>query len=155
MQVASFCFISLLIGILIGVYLPAFVSIFHNAQENPEEYILCSAIYFKDGKTYVHQPKNVQSGFVICGRRHHNCYQVMSLTEIDRLACASVQGFLTNTDRFVTRKEAFYIAKDAKQIYVDESKPIRDFKQQTGPITLGELTSDNTTTASLISEDLY
>ena len=37
-------------------------------------YIICAAIWFKDGKKYSHQPRNVDSGLVVCGRRHHNCF---------------------------------------------------------------------------------
>ena len=37
-------------------------------------YILCAAIWFKDGNKYEHQPKNVDSGIVVCERRHHNCF---------------------------------------------------------------------------------
>jgi hypothetical protein len=124
-------------------------------NQNPEEYILCAAIHFDDGKSYTQQPKNIKLGLVICGRRHDNCYQVFSLIRIDKYI--TTHGFLTNTDRFVTRKEAFYIAWKARQIYVDESKPIRDpiVGQSDQPISLGKLISDNTITASLVSEDLY
>ena len=41
--------------------------------------ILCSAIHVKDGKKYEHQPKNIDLGFVVCGRRHHNCFYTISL----------------------------------------------------------------------------
>jgi hypothetical protein len=34
-----------------------------------KEYIICSAIWFRDGKKYEMQPKNIESGFVISGRR--------------------------------------------------------------------------------------
>lgn len=34
------------------------------------ERILCAAIWFKDGNKYEHQTKNVDSGFVVCDRRH-------------------------------------------------------------------------------------
>ena len=37
-------------------------------------YIICAAIWFKDGNKYSHQPRNVDSGLVVCGRRHHNCF---------------------------------------------------------------------------------
>jgi len=39
-----------------------------------KEYILCAAIWCNDGKKHVHQPRNVPKGFVIGGRRHHNCF---------------------------------------------------------------------------------
>lgn len=81
------------------------------------EYILCAAIWFDDGKPYVHQPTNIKSGFVICGHRHHNCFTTLSLCANDKKAFnyKKKQGFLTNTNRFVTREEAAQIAFDAGQ----------------------------------------
>lgn len=92
------------------------------------ERLICAAIWFKTGVNYIHQPLNITSGYVICGRRHHNCFaakmavmdETNSLGLVARtdLACNPeiVQGFLTNTDRFVDRKEAFVIAKNAGQL---------------------------------------
>jgi hypothetical protein len=83
------------------------------------EYIICSAIWFNDSKVdYLHQPKNVNEGFVICGRRHHNCFLTRGFIKGVELKDYKeiVQGFLTNTDRFVDRKEAGKIAFDANQI---------------------------------------
>lgn len=82
-----------------------------------EEYILCSAIWYQDDESYVHQPKNIEYGFVVCGRRHHNIINTLGQkflfkTQKNR----SVQGFLTNTDRFVDRKEAAKIAYKYGQI---------------------------------------
>ena len=88
------------------------------------EYIICSAIHFNDGKKHEHQPKNITNGFVVCGRRHHNCYittwilngeKSMSekMTEANGRA---IQGFLTSKDRFVDRKEGGKIAYEQKQI---------------------------------------
>ncbi len=75
-------------------------------------YIICAAIWFKDGNKYSHQPRNVDSGLVVCGRRHHNCFltafelnggkKIEGLNEVNERA---VQGFLTSDDRFVDRKE--------------------------------------------------
>lgn len=96
------------------------------------EKIICSAIWFQTGVAYVHQPKNIEAGYVICGRRHHNCFatkmavmdetNTLSLVERTDLACKPpiVQGFLTNTDRFVDRKEAFLIAKKAGQLLLEK-----------------------------------
>ena len=82
-----------------------------------EEYILCAAIWFNDGKPHVHQPKNMPKGFVICGRRHHNCLQTVDVLNAEkRLPHKHVQGFLTNLDRFVDRKGAGKIAFEAAQI---------------------------------------
>lgn len=84
-----------------------------------EEYILCSAIYFNDYKEHVHQPKNINVGFVVCGRRHHNCFasfRAMGLKKPERIEkMDEVQGFLTNKDRFVDREEGGVIAFESGQ----------------------------------------
>lgn len=96
------------------------------------EYILCAAIHYQDGEKYVHQPKNIESGIVVAGRRHHNCFTTMAQFITDRTK-KKVQGFITSTDRFVDRAEAYTIAKAAGQILMNE----------------------NRNTQILISEDLY
>jgi hypothetical protein len=83
------------------------------------EYLLCSAIWFDDGiDTYVHQPRNVKTGFVVCGRRHHNCFTIKAMLQgAGRKDYKDeVQGFLTNKDRFVDRYEAAKIAFVSGQI---------------------------------------
>lgn len=90
-----------------------------------KEYILCSAIHFDDGnEEHVHQPKNIVSGFVVCGRRHHNCFITAFILNGEESVTKKVasdgwkitEGFVTNTDRFVDRKEAMPIAFEAGQI---------------------------------------
>ena len=85
-----------------------------------KEYILCSAIYFNDGKKHIHQPNNIDTGFVVCGRRHHNCFasfKAMGLTKPERIErIDEVQGFLTNTDRFIGREEALELTRGNGQI---------------------------------------
>ena len=82
-------------------------------------YIICAAIWFKDGKKHEHQPRNVDEGFVVCGRRHHNVYlTVADIKDVpykDYGYSEHVQGFLTSDDRFVDRKEGGQIAFDAGQ----------------------------------------
>jgi hypothetical protein len=80
--------------------------------------ILCAAIYYDDGIEYVHQPKNITSGFVICGRRHHNCFMTAYILNKQKklLDMKQKQGFITDDDRFVDRYEAAEIAFDADQI---------------------------------------
>ena len=82
------------------------------------QYIICAAIWFKDGNKYSHQPKNVDSGLVICGRRHHNCYlTAFELNGGKKIeGCEAIQGFLTSDNRFIYRKEAGQIAFNAGQI---------------------------------------
>lgn len=84
-----------------------------------KEYILCAAVHFDDGFKYEHMPTNITSGFVICGRRHHNCFATVAAINnvpLSKDVYKSVQGFMTNTDRFVNREEAAKIAYNAKQI---------------------------------------
>ena len=94
------------------------------------EFILCAAIWINDGLKHDAQPKNIESGFVICGRRHHNCYQkiksltskspserigtlIQSMTEEEQ---RRHQGFITSLDRYVDRREGWDIAKANNQI---------------------------------------
>ena len=92
-----------------------------------KEYILCAANHYDDGKKHVFKPRNIESGFVVCGRRHHNCISTFAqivgfpYTE-DGLGImrTEIQGFLTNLDRFVDRLEALEIARNANQLLPDE-----------------------------------
>jgi len=94
-------------------------------------YIICSAIWFNDSKKHNHQPKNIKSGFVISGRRHHNCYasfqsigkslgydKTLIVKKGVSLEERETQGFLTNTDLFVDRKEGGEIAYKAGQTQI-------------------------------------
>lgn len=38
------------------------------------EHIICAAIWINDKIKHQQQPTNVEIGFVVCGRRHNNCY---------------------------------------------------------------------------------
>ena len=85
------------------------------------EKILCSAIWFNNDEPYVHQPKNIKTGLVICGLRHCNCYQTIYILSNNeskyKLQFKKItEGFLTNLNRFVDREEAYIIALNAKQI---------------------------------------
>lgn len=83
-----------------------------------KEYILCSAIWYRDGKKHPHQPVNIESGYVICGRRHHNIINTLGsvfgkYTDGDT---DDDQGFITNLNRYVDRVEGLEIAKKANQL---------------------------------------
>ena len=82
-------------------------------------YVICAAIWFNDGKKHKHQPRNIDSGFVVAGRRHHNVFlTVADIKDVpykDYGYSENIQGFLTSDDRFVNRKEAGQIAFDAGQ----------------------------------------
>jgi hypothetical protein len=100
-------------------------------KRKKQPYILCAANHYKDGKFHEHQPKNVVSGYVVCGRRHHNIITtVYSAFGVKSYNC--IQGFLTSDDRFLTREEAYDLAV--------ETKKIKDFKGAT---------------KNLLSEDLW
>lgn len=96
-------------------------------MENIER-IVCSAIWYKelplvkdDFPEGFSRPINCDSGIVFCGLRHHNClYQKCSLTGLaDHESGKNIQGFLTNRNRFVDRKEGLVIAIKANQVNVD------------------------------------
>ena len=77
---------------------------------NKKEFILCAAIKYQDT--------------VICGRRHGDCYTILKklLTPYIHpddiiLPEREYQGFITSTNRYVDRKEAFKIAKENNQIW--------------------------------------
>ena len=76
-------------------------------MKNNKEYILCAAIWLKDVERAVHRPINTPGGVVICGFRHGHCISsIVGLTG-KRLHEHGdhIQGFLTNKNRFVDRKE--------------------------------------------------
>lgn len=86
---------------------------------NREEYILCAAIHFDDGKQYAHQPRNIQTGIVLCGHRHSCIFQQIGGLVGERKNLGiheKEQGFLTNLNRFVNREEGAIIALNAGQI---------------------------------------
>lgn len=89
-----------------------------------KEYILCAAIWFDDGLKHAHQPRNISTGYVICGRRHHNVYishaiirkgEIVPDKLIDVPKCPNEEGFMTNFDRFLDRNEAAQTAFEAGQ----------------------------------------
>lgn len=87
-------------------------------MKRTDEYILCSAIWFDDGESYPYQPIGIKTGFVVTGRRHHDCFGVMYIISggiNTHTKFENEQGFLTNKNRFVTREEAGEIAFDAGQ----------------------------------------
>lgn len=95
------------------------------------EYILCSAIWYKDlvcKKDFIDNvnPLNVDKGLVFCGFRHLQCMRTMSSITGLRSVPSEVgkfeQGFLTSENRFVDRIEGMKIAINSKQ--VEENKTI-------------------------------
>lgn len=74
------------------------------------EYIICSAVQI------------VSTGKIYYGHRHPHCIEAMNgelswtMNRQEITAVEKVQGFITNQNRFVDRKEAWDIAEKAKQI---------------------------------------
>lgn len=91
------------------------------APLKPQEKILCSAVWFKDGKEYSHQPKNIADGFVMCGYRHCDIYEQIKCVLGSPLNLYNESGFITNQNRFVNRKEALEIAQQSLQVPYNET----------------------------------
>jgi hypothetical protein len=99
-----------------------------NEITKKKEYIICSAVWYKDlplVKPEILEPRgfrpyNVDRGVVMSGWRHMNCiYQMCAITglrDIPAQVGESIQGFLTNTNRFVDREEGYDIAESANQL---------------------------------------
>lgn len=113
-----------------------------------KEFILCAAIWIDDKIKHENQPENIEIGFVVCGRRHGNCYQTITdligdsnsyLTSLNLSDedYRKHQGFITSLDRFVNRKEGWKIAKENNQIQ------------------FGLEASENGEDSILVSENLY
>lgn len=93
-----------------------------------KEFIICSAIHFSDDVSWPGQPDNIHTGIVISGRRHKDCYTTLQLIgkilNIEGLIEYKItdhigrfnQGFITNLNRYVDRKEGMKIAKEANQL---------------------------------------
>lgn len=83
-------------------------------------YIICSAVWFDDGNVYVHKPKNIETGIVVCGRRHHDCFYIPYVFRNEQKIVTAdsrpIQGFLTSNNYFVDRKRAAEIAYESGQI---------------------------------------
>ena len=91
------------------------------------EYILCAAIWYKKiplkKEIPAVRPKNINTGIVILGHRHGQCiWTVSCLTGLRTVTFAvdatgkHIQGFLTNKNRFVSRRLGAKIAFKAGQI---------------------------------------
>lgn len=108
---------------------------------NSVEKILCAANWYKELPLIINsipsellRPVNCDSGVVFCGHRHPHClYQMVVMTgKAQHEAGEEIQGFLTNKNRFVDRKEAAIIA-----------------------LSSGQIAKLNFSSDSLYSEDLY
>jgi len=84
------------------------------------ERIICSAVWYKELPTPVHRPTNVDVGMVFCGHRHphcmHNMIAITGKRSVTPECGEYVQGFLTDTNRFIDRVEGAKIALACGQI---------------------------------------
>ena len=83
-----------------------------------KERIICSAVWYKELPTPHYNPANVKVGIVFCGHRHPHCiHQMVAITGKRQCEVGEeVQGFLTDTNRFVDRIEGAKIALACGQI---------------------------------------
>jgi len=102
--------------------------------DNSKEYIICSAIWYPTLDTDIHNPKNIKTGMVVCGRRHHNVISVMAKLGVRTATANHTQGFMTSHNRFLDREESAKLAIEIKQI---------------------ERTPDQEEIPTLVSEELY
>jgi hypothetical protein len=72
------------------------------------EYIVCSAVWFKNLPSMVHLPKNISEWRVYTWLRHCNCFEQAN-TILDNV-WEVIQWFLTSKNKFVDREEACVIA---------------------------------------------
>ncbi len=87
------------------------------------ERILCAAIWYKDLPTQNMLAVNQDKGLLVCAHRHGQCIDIVkSLAGLRTVQFGpdavgeTVQGFLTDTNRFVDREEGLRIAKIANQV---------------------------------------
>lgn len=98
-----------------------------------QEFIICAAIHLDDGKHYTDPPANMETGLVICGRRHSNCYAIAEVTlypnwKANRdqakirtlLLNRKCHGFMTSKNRFVNREVGYEIAAAADQLILGD-----------------------------------
>ena len=99
-----------------------------------QEYIICCAVHLDDG--YPHDRSPTLTGFIVTGRRYADCYDTIGKLLVCNAAMDKAvthcrknrrfQGFLTSANRFVSRKEAYQIAKRAGQLLTsidDQEEP--------------------------------
>ena len=90
---------------------------YHFGNVMPSEYIVCSAIHYDDNRKHYHQPDNIETGFVIAGLRHHNCFYTIATLKGETIkGMKETQGFLTNDNRFLDREDAGKLAFTCGQI---------------------------------------
>ena len=102
------------------------------------ERIYSAAIWYKELPTAKRNPENISFGIVVEGHRHtdiiRTVYNLIGKRTVENGESSvgeTIQGFVTNKNRFVDRVEAMKIAKESNQLIT------------------------NTTFNELYSEDIY
>jgi hypothetical protein len=108
----------------------------HNHLNNGErEYIIAAAVYINDGNDYLFKPYNIDKGYVLSGWRHACIWETLKATtgkvqhEFGKMNVDWIDGFLTNKNRFLNRKESFDLVSKNEQL--------------TKPLIGSELTSED------------
>ena len=87
-----------------------------------KKYVVCAAIHIEDDYHYILQPENIKQGFVICGRRHSHCMELLrrlySDEQIKQFKNKEkiTYGFLTSDDQFENRVQAMLTAVNSGQV---------------------------------------
>jgi len=91
-----------------------------------KERIYSAAIWYKKLPTAKYLPTNIKEGIVVEGHRHAdiirtlvNLLNIRTCSYGENCSGEYEQGFTTNINRFVSRKEALIIAQNANQIISD------------------------------------
>ena len=125
--------------------------------DDSKEYIICSAVWYQNGKHYPFQSVyGIDNGFVIGSLRHPMCmavcpanpyFQVKAVENGDETLrfewngeCAGdvEQGFITSYGRFVDRRDAFKLALESGQITRESILKTQgtDIDKYDGPMSL-------------------
>jgi hypothetical protein len=94
------------------------------------ERISCAAIWYRDLPSVKYMPINIVDGVVIEGHRHADIIRTV-VNLLGKRTCEfgenaagrTLQGFVTNKNRFVDRVEGMAIAKAANQVITDTTFP--------------------------------
>jgi len=94
------------------------------------EYVMAAAIYIDDEKTYQYKPFNINTGYVVSGWRHHCIWEIFGRETVEKYMKSKWEdGFITNKNRFLNRKEALELVIKNGQL--------------TKPLLGGRLTSED------------
>lgn len=77
--------------------------------------IVASCIKFK--------PSGAQYSHYFTGRSHRDIYDALEILRFDVDTGKVEEGYITDTEQFVSKTEAFYIARSANQLHDDGMNP--------------------------------